>query len=116
MKNDYSLIKWFIVFLSISVFICAFGALFAYANAAQFDFEAILKEDNVDFNEIIFYADSVSCVSEYNSAVSYVSSSKFFPLYKGNDLGGLFEYKNRSFKFYAKCNKNNMIIKIKEQV
>ncbi|WP_449102058.1 hypothetical protein [Pseudomonas extremaustralis] len=116
MKNDYSILKWFVVLFSISVFICAFGALFAFANAAPFDLEAVLKEEKVDFYRVVVYLDSVSCVEEYNAAISYVSKSKFFPLYKGNDLGGLFEYDSRSFKFYAKCNKNNMTIKIKEQV
>lgn len=116
MRNDYSIVKWFFVLFSISAFICALGSLFAYANAASLDVEAILKNDNVDFQEVIVYLDRVSCVDEYNSTVSYVSKNKFFPLYKRNDFGGLFEYEKRSFKFYAKCNKNNMIIKIKEQI
>lgn len=116
MRNDYSIARWFFVLLSISAFICVSGAFFAYANAASFDVEAILRNDNVDFQEVFSYSDSVSCVNEYNSTVSYVSRNKFFPLYKRNDFGGLFEYEKRSFKFYAKCNKNNMIIKIKEQI
>lgn len=97
----------------VSLFLISFSS---FANPAAFDFDGSLMPANVDFSQVVTYADSATCASDFNTTMTKVKTRKFFPLYKKNDMGGMFEYEKRFFVINAKCHQNNMLIKIKETI